>query len=364
MKKIAYIEIAMLIFVSFSPIIPIYIKILILLSLFVGNAKFFKLDKRLSSVLFTIVFLLLIISLFFDLFSLNFITDYSPLNLYIPFTFFLGFIFSRKYSKDTLLFLINKVVFIIAILSLFGVFFYTFFPQFVSKLPTYNYYHTSHKTAIFFNILLDDYGIVKRNAGIAWEPGVFQFLLNIGFYAYISRNKHINLFVFLIYALAIILTKSTMGYLVFMILSINLIKKSKFILLAYFLIFILFTNQIVAEFKYQREFKLFGSNAFEGRFEPLLNAFNLGLDNFFGIGNSEYNLVVRVLNIGSFDSYTQILIRYGFPLLVLILILLIRILKFDKSLFMIITLTFFSQSIWFTPFTTLFYFLDRKSNNK
>lgn len=61
---------------------------------------------------------------------------------------------------------------------------------------------------------------IGRNAGIFWEPGVFQVYLNIAFFLVMCYNKENikkRLTKAVVFAITIATTQSTMGYLIFMI---------------------------------------------------------------------------------------------------------------------------------------------------
>ncbi len=356
-------EMILLTVVSFSPLLSNYLKVVLIIVLIALNVKSFKtIDKKQVLILF-LIFSVFVIGTMCDLRNISSIGELSVLNLYFPLCFFLGFIISRKYKIDEYLYYLEKVVFIVAVFSIIGVFIYSFFPSLVYSLPTYSYYDTNHKTAYIFNILLDEGGIVHRNAGIAWEPGAFQFLMNLGVYAYIRIGNKISFFKIIIYGLAILFTKSTAGIIIFAFITFNILKRNK--VARYFIpiLILMFVDSIRQEFLYQYNYKLFGSYAFETRLEPMLNAYQMGINHFWGLGNSGYDLLYRDLGLGAYDSFAQIFIRYGYPLLIFISFLLLRLLKNYKTLFLILFVTFLSQTIWFFPLITPFYFMSIKKIN-
>lgn len=81
------------------------------------------------------------------------------------------------------------------------------------------------------------------------------------------------------------------------------------------------------------------------------------------MGNSGYNEQLNNLRIGAWDSFGQIFIRYGYPMLVIITSLLIKIFSRDKTLFTIMSVTFLSQGMWYFPMVTPFYFMWYKKNS-
>lgn len=351
-----YIEIILLIITGFSPLLPQPIKAVLVLILFILNLKYAKrLDKK---KLFTLgVFMyLFILNFIYDLSNISAVDQINILSFYFPLCFLLGFLISQKYSIKEYLYYYEKVIFIIAIFSLIGVALYIFFPDLLWNLPEYNYYHTNHKTAFLFNILISGNSIVKRNAGIAWEPGAFQFLLNLGLYSYIENNEKINLFRVAIYAMAIIFTRSTAGLIIFLLVTFKIFMDDKKARVLIIMSVLIFSVPIIEELFYQIRYKLVGSYAFNIRLQPFLNAFNIGKNYFLGMGNSGFDIYYRNKTTPPWDSIGQIFIRYGYVMLIYILFTLSNLLKQYKLLFFILLITFFSQNIWFFSLVTPFYF--------
>ena len=358
-------EVFLLILISFSPLISNAMKAGLALLIILINIKIFT-NKINAKKLLLLIFLmsLFILSALYDLRNISSISQYSILNLYFPLCFLLGYIISEKYSFSEFLTLIDKIVFIAAIFSLIGVVIYTFLPNLINYLPSYQYYHTSNKTAYIFNVILDYGGnVVKRNAGIAWEPGAFQFLVSIGLYSYLKTTKKINLFKIAIYAIVVITTRSTAGIIIFILLTWKLFLTDKKARILIIISLLAFSGLIAEELMYQYRYKLFGSYAFQSRLDPLLNSFNEGRNHLFGMGNSGYNAQLNSLNIGAWDSFGQIFIRYGYPMFIIITAVLIKIFSQNKMLFTIIFVTFLSQGIWFFSIVTPFYFISYKKKS-
>lgn len=66
----------------------------------------------------------------------------------------------------------------------------------------------------------------KRNAGIFWEPGVYQAFLNLGLF-YELKNKNRNTWIVVILICTIITTASATGYLVALLIVISHMPKNK-----------------------------------------------------------------------------------------------------------------------------------------
>lgn len=360
--KIKILEILSIIIISFSPLIPNSIKIFIIIILIILNLKSMEYIEKRNGILLSIIMILFLVGGLIDLSNISNLGNFSVLNFYFPLCFFVGFLISKKYNFHEYLSIIDKIVFLIAIFSLIGVLIYSFLPQLVSYLPNYRYYHTTHKTAYFFNILIPDGNILQRNAGIAWEPGAFQFLVNLGMYAYLTVSKKINILKITIYGLTVLTTSSTAGIFIFIFITFKVLFKDKKLWFLILIFIFAFFDNIIDFLNYQSTYKLFGSYSFEKRLEPLLNVLEFSRNYFWGLGNFGYDRIYLQYNLGAYDSFGQIIIRYGYPLLTTIIIILLFVAKNFSILFVIITITFFSQGIWYLPIVTSLYFMKR--NNK
>ncbi|SHI53441.1 hypothetical protein [Lutispora thermophila] len=366
-RRSEVIEITILILVSFSPLLSQPLKAALILFILILNNKYLLKFSKGKAIILGIFMTIFIFSSVLDLRNISSLSQFNILNLYFPLCILLGYVISEKYTLSRFFYLLDKVIFILAIFSLIGVFIYTFIPNVINYLPVYHYYHTTHKTAYFFNILTNGpNGILKRNAGIAWEPGAFQFILNLGLYSYLNTNKKTSLFRIAIYSVAIITTRSTAGILIFIAITSKLFledKKARVIILSSVLVF---GGLIIEELTYQYKYKLFGSYAFQIRLEPLLNAFNVGKKHFFGLGNSGFDILYRNITTPPWDSIGQIFIRYGYPLFICIIVCLLQHIKRHKILFIILVITYSSQNIWFFPLVTTFYFnfIEKEKKNK
>jgi len=351
-NKTDYLLISSLLILSFSPLLSDVLKFIILLAL-TSMLLVSKIDivKSKLLILFSMYLLIGITILVEMLDSTN---NFSELYIYLPISLFLGLLITEYYPEHVFLKIIENIVYWIAIFSLFGLITITIYPSLINILPSYEYYGTVHKTAYLFNILLNqDGGYISRITGIAWEPGVFQLLLNLSLYNYLKENKKYSIFKLLVYIVSIFLTKSTIGLFIMFLILLIMVKKSKEIRYIIIILLLFLFKPLSEEIMFQVENKLNGSYSFNIRIEPLINAMKYGVDHFFGIGNSRYNSIYSQLNLGSFDSFSQLFLRYGYLFTLLVICLILK----NKNMFSIIILiTFSSQTIWFLPFITPFYF--------
>jgi len=368
LHKIKILEILLLILVGFSPLIPQSVRVLIVVSLILLNYKYFK-RANVTKYFFLIMFMLVfILNLVIDFGVVSSIRQLNGLSIYFPATFLLGFIISQKYKLKELLSIFDKIIFFFAFFSLIGVVTYTFFPNVVHQLPLISYGGlTRTRTAFIFNVLLEQYythGILPRNAGIAWEPGAFQFILNMGLYSHTKIATKIDYRRVAIYLVAILATQSTSAYIIILFILFNLMLKDKKILFILLATSIPFAPAIIREINQQINHHLFGSVRFNLRFEPFIHAIQTGINSIIGLGNAGFDNNFRNIYRVPFDSIGQITIRYGLPLLLLISSRLIFLLKSNFILTIIIFVTFLSQNIWFFPMVTPFYFYLKEGSNE
>lgn len=357
------IEILIIILVSFSPLIPQLFKGLLTIALVLMNYRYIIKNSKRSILRIAPIIIILLLGAIIDIRNVSNLSEYSSLNFYIPISFTLGFIISEKYKIESFLTRAERIIFVSAVFSLVGVFLYYLYPNFILTLPNYKHYFTTHKTAIVFNVLVGSSGIIKRNTGIAWEPGIFQLLLNLGLYTSLRYWKPINIARVIVYVIAVFFTRSTAGLIVCSIILAYYMRNNRAVTILIATIFIIALGPIISEVRYQLEYKLISSTYFLNRITPSLNAFKTGVSRFWGFGNSGYNDKYILLGLGAWDSFGQIFIRYGYLLLTALMIYLIALSFISPVLIMILFTTMLSQGIWHLPFVTIFYFIIRKREN-
>ena len=102
--------------------------------------------------------------------------------------------------------------------------------------------------------------------------GSFSVLTKPGLYSHIKLNEKSSTVRFLVYALALISTKSTAGLPVFLIITYELAKESRLFRIFAILTVVASFDFIREEFLYHYHFKLSGSQAFLARLTPMANA--------------------------------------------------------------------------------------------
>lgn len=201
-----------------------------------------------------------------------------------------------------------------------------------------------------------------RNSGFAWEPGAFQILINLALQIAIQRQDGKRLFSRVcIYTLAVIFTRSTIGYVVLAINLFCLVRKHRKYLPIIATACLLGLVVIIPELQYQIQYKLFGSRAFGARFTPLINAIKYAWYMPLGLGSTGYDAVYESAYIGSYDCFTQILLRFGYPMLIYVMGRIAKIFRKDnKYIAIILIISFLSEPIWGNLLITAMYYLEDK----
>lgn len=363
-KKWIIVEIFLLIVISVVPYVSEYVKIalaaaLCIFSVVTGLRKTGEFRFALS---FLLIMLFFAVSAVLDVRNITPDNPYSIVNLMYPFYFLCGYFCAQKWTRDEVYDAIEKITFILALCSFVGMAIIYVAPALVLKMPTYRYNDMTHRTMYITNFIFSDNWMSPRNCGIAWEPGVFQILLNVALQVSIRKKKGKSLFVrVLIYVIAIVLTRSTMGFIVLAINLISLVLKDRRYIVLMVCAGFACAPFIVSEFAYQTENKLAGSKSFAGRYDPLVNAFNYTWYRPFGLGSTRYNMEYQALHLGSYDSYTQILLRYGFVTLLCIGERLFKIFRRDGIwMCLILAVSFFSEPVWGSILSVVLFYVKEK----
>lgn len=307
-----------------------------------------KQDKYINILIFMILFFSLII-LVFDFYQYIITGVFSALSVAVPIYFYLAYRVSFKFSDLKLDVVLENIIFYISVVSIIS-YLLLWYGNLHNFATDYHYYDSNHLTVYFYNIMLNEAGIVYRNTGIASEPGLFQVLVNIGLFLSIQKNNN-SPFRMLVYTLSVLLTLSTAGIVILILIYLHLIKKHLFIKsnikYLYFVFFLFFI--IYSDLNYHIENKLLGSDSFEGRFNPIMDTLNTLIEYPFGLGNVAFDQVYKTSGSAAFESFGMILARYGLGMFISIGALYAKLLKRNVILFFIVIVTFFSQPIWLTP---------------
>ena len=344
--RFSKILIAILIFTSSSPVLPDYLRILllILVSVALFNKNIFI--TKVEAFFVVMIVFVLVISLAQDIYSLRLYGLNSLSLIYIPFSFFIGFQLSKRFSFHYFMDCYEYCMKYLSIIALVIFIAVLVQPDFKKLFFSYTYYHTEHVSLFFYNAVSD-----IRNSGFSSEPGLYQYFISLALW-WRLKKKSFGL-ITVLYIISLVSTFSSAAFLTLIFFVI--IGSSKTQKMLFFSLILLFSNQIYDLYIFQKDFKFQGS-AFEQRAAPLLNAISYVEENKAGVGSIKYTNDVDIYNIGGWDSFSQISLRYGLQGLIIILCLITLILFKFPMLFFIMIISFASQSIWFVPLVSCFYF--------
>lgn len=351
-----YIEMFILLILSFSPF-PYIVKLLIYAFLILANIKLLrnvKMKNIYLAVISTMVF-----AIIFDLRNVDYETPFALSNFVFLLPFIFGAIYIRKYSFSNFIIIFERVTFAVSLISIIGTMLIYFMPSAIHTFPTWMYYNRPVKSIIIYGAIYDYTGtnFLARNCGIAFEPGAFQLLPNLGigvlFSEYEDKNR-IWIIKLITYIAAILLTRSTAGLAIMsVLLLVNMIrdKKSFFIVItAVILLWGLLAQSLdIQSSKYE-------TGNFQQRFANSIYVIKEYQGYLFGLGATGYNKAYRINpQIGSWDTYTNLYIRYGYIFIALFIYLNIKVIKLNKNYFIPIMLSLLSESL-VGPLLVLFYY--------
>jgi hypothetical protein len=358
---------AILIFICLSPLLEyeakLFLSATIIIIIYYTKPGFEKIKKNYFAVAL-MTFLFLVCPIIVDL-AVSYNVDYkSIIGFYLM--LIMGWLLSRLITKEE--FLISNY-YLMTTVSIIGIPVFllaTYFGVIETLFPSYEVkgVHGGYSIGVV-NFLSHDSGVANRFTAFGREPGAIQvfYLIALNFRLIISNGK-LDIYCYLL-IIALLLGKSTAGYVGLIIVLVAQMKLYKNINI-YSLLFIVFLGGFIAsQISLFIDYKLFGSAAFSDRYDRYSYLIDTPSINYiFGIGSVAYRDLI-VQNIAGWDSFLQIIQRYGiFALISTIFLLLINNIK-NPILSTIIFLSFFTQSMWFYPIISFFYFsVDFKNQKK
>lgn len=359
-SKLQCIEIFAFFVLTVGPLDPIY-KIIGYIILLLFNVKYLE-QYRFITIVPLALIISMIIPMILDILNVDSTTSYSRAGFAYLLPFIFCLIYTKKYEEKEFLQMIEKVAFTISAISIIGYVIMIYAPAIIEQFPSVYFYGRRVYTILLFGAIRDYSGeFLMRNCGIAFEPGAFQFVCNLGFALYLSEGKQINnsiiktIIRYIVYILAVMSTQSTTGLVILAcILVINMVRNKKSIFFV-FVIIAVFSSTIAATYTNQVE-KLNSGNI-ESRFGNTIYVLKTYGDNIFGIGSTGYDKIYAYDNrIGSWDTYSNLYLRFGLPFLIIFIGMNIRLLKLNKSVFVVVTLTLLTESL-VGPITIILYYL-------
>lgn len=229
---------------------------------------------------------------------------------------------------------------------------------------------------------------INRNIGPFWEPGLFATFILLGIILELWKKEKTSIFTILIFIIALLTTKSTFGYLMFIPIGLEIISKTlgeKLALLSTLLslvviAFLSYNLDAIISWLVTMNSEIFSklieeSNSVNERLEAPLTNIKIFFDNYLygaGLGNTE-ELFDSITNVPQTSTSTFFLATFGFLGLSYTLLLIYGILSFKEvrlfSRFIFLTVVFVQINkephIYFTTtFILFFYFLLNANTNK
>lgn len=230
-----------------------------------------------------------------------------------------------------------------------------------------------HRFLIFFASSKTKFGIYRAQA-FFWEPGVYQFYLNVILYYYLFVKSNSKKWITILTIAAIVSTLSTTGLLILtFILSYYILKKIKksiwstlslLIYLPIIFYYVQFAENIIID-KFQGD--NIGSS--EARRYDALNSINIIYDNPLGIGfdpmiyqsiakENPYNIITFLdTDRGSTNGILILFVSTGVFFGVFLVFLLYKQKIFPKHRKLVFIITFLSmigEPLFFSPFILIF----------
>ena len=316
--------------VSVSPLLT-YLDKVILSLLVICLTLVNKVRLTVSTPVLLYVLFVLTISTFY---VIDFVREF-PLSLSGLYTILLIvqgiFLVLDKDSYDKLR-LLNVYIKYLALVSLCIYILLIIYPDIIMYSVDYSYLHTTHKTFYLANVLMNPVGgIVYRNAGIASEPALWAYILNLSFYCYLDNENYNPRLKFgwlsIVYILSIVMTLSIVGFISMCLILLYFYRLRAMFFGCLIIVMILsFESLAVDGAASMFEARLLGEYLSD-RFSPSINIFS-GDFSIFGEGASFYKAQFELLDLGSWDSFSQIYIKFGvIPLSLYLFILLVVLVK-------------------------------------
>ena len=299
----------------------------------------------------------MVIPMIIDIINIDKNTSYSLAGFSILLPFVVSRLVVRKYSKALFLEYLEKVCLVVSITSLIGMCFLIYYPKIVLGFPTITFYgrrvYTVGVWGAIENALGDD--LLRRNCGIGFEPGAFQFVANTGMALLLKRCFPIPtknrlrgsikaILQLLVYITTVLSTRSTTGiFIMTLLLGMSIIENATsliFSIIASPLCVVLFSKTIV-----DQAAKLATGNL-ALRFQNTVYVLKTYWFYFLGIGSTQYDKLYRIdSRIGSWDVFSNMYLRFGVFFVGLLIYRLCKVRKDSWKLLGVTALSLLTESL-------------------
>jgi hypothetical protein len=310
----------------------------------------------------------MIVPMILDIRNIESSTPYSlaAFSYLAPFVFCLAF--TGGFEKKEFIKKLEQVIFIICIISLIGFLVLLLKPDIINRFPTVDFYGRRVNTILVYGAIRDytKINFLHRNCGLAFEPGAFQLLPNLGIAILIGDKegkKDIKYWIKIFtYAITVLTTYSTTGFVILAILLLvsTFSNKKQFIIMV--LVVILLSSALFSSYQYQL-IKMQSGN-FIDRFEESLYVIQNYGKYVFGIGSTGYDKIYSYNRmIGSWDTYTNLYLRFGLLFVILFGVLCVKLNKISFPICITIVLSLLTESIIGPVVVMLLYFAEQKQES-
>lgn len=362
-----YLEIFVLFILTVGPLDPLY-KILAYIVLLLINFRYWKSCLKISR-FHMILLMSMVFPMILDIRNIDANTVYSTAGFAYLLPFAFSIMYTHKFPKREFLKLVERVAFFCCITSVVGFSIMVCYPSVVEHFPTVYFYGRRVYTVLIFGAIRDySGGFLARNCGVAFEPGAFQFVANLGlalFYrieAEINISKPGKVIRYMVYIITVLSTQSTAGLIILAcVIIINAVKNKRGTVII-LLIALVFSSTVTTVFRNQRS-KMETGN-FEDRFENSIYVIENYGTKIWGLGSTGYDKIYSTDNrIGSWDMYTNLYLRFGLLFTLLFIGMNIRMIKLDKGAFFVVALSMLSESL-VGPITILLYYYAMQNGDE
>lgn len=273
---------------------------------------------------------------------------------------FIPFLYLCRYNSKANLFELERNFRLLTCLSLVG-YLVIYLSDGSFEFFTYSYGDSS-QTFVGYSLVVTNFlkhdSLLLRFVGFSSEPAMWGYISLLFLSVHLSKRTT-DIKVVLIYCVSIFLTVSTFAVGLLFVVMMLRFKRYRFLLVSIILLAGFYFIDNILSLSLVR--KVTDVYLLE-RYEPTFTAFKYFLENPLGVGSTGYSwLLENNYNVGSFDSYTQIMLRFGVVGLSIYFGLLYGLFKSNRYVFIVISVASLSQLIFFLPLTILF-FLGAQKN--
>lgn len=363
-----YIELFFLIVLTVGPFPPIA-KMVLYFFVLLMNLKEIHLLLCKKGVEWFHIFLIfsIIIPMALDIRNIDSSTSYalSGFAFFAPFVFCL--VYTLAFEKNEFLYKLEQVIFVITIISIIGFSITSFIPSIIDSFPTVSFYGRKVYTIGIYGAIHDfsATNFLSRNCGIAFEPGAFQFIPNLGLallFCFKGKERNLKFWLkILIYTISVLTTYSSTGIIVLSLIIIigSFSNRKQFFLM--FLTIAILNSVFLTSIQYQIG-KMETGN-FSERFEPTIRVLQNYSQHIFGIGSTGYDKEYS-LNpmIGSWDTFSNMYLRFGLPFTAFLIFMCARLCKLSPLICLTVVLSFMTESLIGPITVMLFYYAIQPTN--